>query len=593
MKKDSNIQNRSILLMNYDVSKTSKENLMEINEQILPPISFVDDGRSSIEKFQEDQKEEIDAEKKLQQKYPNYCSAKDKTVYPTENQYGLEGIDAIVEGTCAYIQPRAWCKVSPRPKQKSSYILLPKDAKISFFESFVDYGDAVDIFLTHVKLANGREINRKKVIQEFIDIIPMNSVKQFQIGDSYYLPHVCFTRFGNDTPDYMSFLGYENQKGELYESPIQKDERTPRQKFVDKYGTWIQWTVVIATALAAYACEGCTLPLTYEILIELGVGGLVGYRELEKGNNVAGYTSFIIGMLPFFKKIPWLKTFKPAVFDQLADAFKNSGLNSSSTLAQWIGWYDNLPIEPKKLLNRMLRSDYTSANTFLKMTSKELGEEISGVLRKNIQDIWKTNPEKIIKIPLFKRLWVRELGGGITVQLAGLLVSIKYGDQIDVAKSEKLTQEQKDKLDGIYAVIPERQKNEMTVNLLNNALAVDDFINDPEMKKLQNEASKLEQKKYNKALDIYWKNRSDTIMKKKGLNVITLSENKDIPDVKKITTDKEGEKKYRDMGYLPLIETKKDISEGDIFIIINDMGWVKPLKKEENKKQEIKKNEPE
>lgn len=571
------ITDRIMLLMTYSPQKTLFENLSE--QTFKGEGGFFIDKKEREKELETVKKREDDIEKK--DTYPNYCKYPNKTVIPTENEYGLKGINAIPDGFCAYSQPTPWCKPSKSPKEKTSYIILPKDTEIEFFNDFIDISDSVDEFWNKFSSKEKKLMKKKEIIQKFTELIPFGTVKGFTIGPSVYEPHMCHSKLIiNSSPEFMSFGGYKNSEGVKYLSPTQKDERTPRQKFVDQWGTTLQWTTIIATAISGLFCEGCTFPLVWEIAIELGVNSLTGFREWEKGDNVSATLSGVFAILPFFKTLRSFRGIDEKYFLELSEAFKKSGLTKDSTPTQWIEFYNNLSSDAKIVINQIVRTDEYTRKTFLGMTSKELGEELASVTYRELKNMLKQNPSLIKKVALKKRLWFRELGTNIGFYLASLFVDVVWGDKLNKSEREDLTSEMKDRLDGIYTIIPDYLKEEITMNLFSNLDKMDEIVGSPKMEELKNKGKEYKEKNLNNSLEVLVKTTFEDTLNSVGSvyedTEISFDTSKTLPD---LSIDDYELEKLKKNGW-QLIDFVEWDKKNDTIRRINDDYYIKkPIKK--------------
>ena len=593
------IADRVRLLISYSLEKTLTENKEKLKEQTIGYDFQLDRTYGDPEWVEKEEQKRIEKAKVTYPNvtYPNYCSAKEKAVPLSgyKNEYGLEGSDALLQGFCIYRQPYPNCKLPEKKmiqfvgtqwrvyikegeKPPIASILLPQNAKIEFYDSLAEVSNSFDFFLKSLKPEELKILDQKLALKLFTSIIPMGTVRNFTIGATTYNAYICYTFPPSGRIDFMGFLGYKNEKGELYESPIRPDEREPYQKIIDEWGTIVQWTAVILTALAGMICDGCTMPILMEFLLEAGIGSAVAWREWEKGNDVAGVLSFVTGFLPLFKTIPAFRGMSPKAMKELSDSFLQSGLKSDSSIDKWVEFYRGLTPDAQLALNQMLRADDIGKNTFLGLTKENLGDDIADLVFKKFDEVIQSDPTLLRKIPFKNRLWVRELGTNAAVTVAGLIIEKIYGKELNLSQGRgNLTQELIGKLDGIYDVIPERLKQEMSVNLLENLENGKNIIEDPEMKEVVSNTEQFQSKEMTNALDIYWQNAQKRIYKRNNSNYVPLNQ-EEVPMLQSenLTLSPQEEQEWRKRGWLSVIEGDRDIQPNDSIQLINGLPWYKP-----------------
>jgi hypothetical protein len=447
----NNFENRIKFLIAYNPKKS-------LVEQTGPGIT----SYSSLNVPDEDAVSEIE--------YPDNCRYPNKTIPQPKQPDGSIGI----EGFCYYRQPY-------HQKDGSNGvagIYLPEKLKIEFWD-IKSISDSVDKFYLNKNLSK-LGVKKDIFVRQMSNVLIPGTVKSFEINEEKYESWISYSKVDISKGKFNTifFKGYFNKNKQPYVNPSWKDERNKYQKFVDEWGSILQWTGLIATAISGLFCEGCTLPLVWELALELGIGLSVGIRDIQKGENIAGVFSMITGVLPGLKYLKSFRGIDEKYFISLSKKFAESGLNNGSKVDDYIVFYNGLVKEEKRILDKMFRSgDDYAKKEMLELSptifKRELGREMS----KGLTEMWKQNPELFTKIPFFNRLWVRELSTNASVGVAQLIVEWKYGGQLDTNKKDEKTKEEKDKLDNLYLVIPDNLKKEMTINLLANPENYDEIIN--------------------------------------------------------------------------------------------------------------------
>jgi hypothetical protein len=564
-KKKTNISETATkikFLINYDAKKTLNENLILVNEQWM---SKTEELGLSPEQRDKSAKE---SEKNTEYYYED-CSSPDKAIEPPQTMAGNQG---MIPGFCYY--PVA--SMGKDNVGKVGGIFLPSDAEITFWDDIKTYNDALE---TTFKQNQWKKAGATfdGVITNFTETFPMGTVYKFKWGQSTYLPSIRYSpnEVSNGIFEVFYFIGFYNQDNLPYNPPVIGDDRNDYQKFIDDWGSYIQWTSVLATAIVGLFTGGSTLPLTAELLIELGIGVAVGMREIEKGNDVAGVFSIITGLLPSLKAIPSFRGIDPKWANSLSVKFAESGLNSSSKLSKYVSFYNKLTKPEKEIMAKMFRSgdDYTK-RAILKGLSNELKQQIPNLLQKGFIKMWKQKPKLFKSIPFFERLWVRELGANAAVGVAGYLVDYKY-PELNSAERDKLSEEMKDKLDGVYYVIPEDTQKLLSLNLLGNPDQAELILKDPELaKSIEFGKNYVGEKGDNISkglISFFQKAVTDSVEKNGGESIVIKEE--------WFQSDKMNEKQLSDLKNQGYVE-KDSVPFGTKFSdikFINDIYWIKPV----------------
>lgn len=461
-----NFENRVKFIMKYDQKKS-------LFEQATGP------GITSFTPLYSEKKEDTEI------KYPNNCRYPEKALPQSKQPDGTKGISNF----CYYPQPNQ----GKKNFGKIAGIYLPENSYVEFWD-WKSISDATDRFFEGQKLSN-YGIKKEYLVKKFAQILKPGTVKSFKTDKTYH-SWISFNRFDvtNGNMETVFFKGFFNDERQSYVGPKWVDKRNDYQKFVDEWGNILQWTTIVATAVAGLFCEGCTLPLSWELAIELGVGGMVGFREFEKGEDIAGTFSILTGLLPGLKYFKEFRGIDDKIFKSLSLKFAQSGLKKTSSIEDFIVFYNKLDVEEKKIIDKIFRSgDDYSKDELLKVLPRLMREGLGNKMYKEFMDMWKQNPELFRKIPLFERLWARELSSNLTFGVAQLLVQWKYGTNLDKSKSDKLTKEEKEKLDGLYLTIPDNLKKEISINLIGNpdfaGQIIDNLKKSPELQKPIDSAS--------------------------------------------------------------------------------------------------------
>jgi len=259
------------LLMRYSTKETYTENLNKINEQETGYTMQLDRQYGDPDWVEKKSQERFKAQQEeIARTYPNYCKYKEKTVIPRKNEYGLKGKDAIVPQCCAYSMPGEGCDSYKKLKKTTlagtnysflekekanyeAYILLPISAQtIWFYDSPQDYINSLETLFDNLTPKEQALIDKELVLRQLAELIPRGSVRGFVNGGITYNATVCFSPLiVNKYFEFIGFKGYQNNKGEFYEYPVQKDERTEYQKFIDDWGTVLQITLAVFPPLRA------------------------------------------------------------------------------------------------------------------------------------------------------------------------------------------------------------------------------------------------------------------------------------------------------------------------------------------------------
>ena len=76
-------------------------------------------------------------------------------------------------------------------------------------------------------------------------------------------------------------------------------------------------------------------------------------EEYEKGNNVAGTFSIVTAMLPMLKVSKWFRGIDANEFKILSETLANSGLSKTSTVKDYVEFYNGLTPGGKKIMDKL------------------------------------------------------------------------------------------------------------------------------------------------------------------------------------------------------------------------------------------------
>jgi hypothetical protein len=540
--------NRVKLLMGYDMSKTLNENTQNIFEQ---PESR---GLSPEQiQYQYRQKQEEQRKEELK-KYPNWCKYPDKALGIPKNPEGAEGEDAILidkktgKRFCFYPSP------SNKKNGEIQSIPIPEDSEIiwqdvPYISDFADY-------LSNKYPKEDKEL----IITNLSKILPIGTVKGFWVGETYYTLYI--TRESGS--QFWKFSYYRDSKTKKeYETPKWVDKRSDYQRFVDDYGFAIQIAAALGTAIAGMLTGGAAWVLYAEIALEAGLGAAVGFRELEKGENVSAALSFITGALPMLKLSKMFRGIPEGVFTELSKKLSKAGLTKSSNVDDYVKFYNSLSESEQMVMSKLLSQDEVTRNLLLKELKTTVSEGLPKIIIKELENMVKSKPELLKSISFFNKLWARELSTNAFFILLGILVNAAWGD---VLNSEDL-----EKLKGVYINIPEELQKEIAFNLLSNDAEVLKKL--PQTKSFNSIKTFTKLDKKSKA----WGEYVNTVMKdsiQKANGVYT-----ELPDDKHIAVDNkkgsiEDEQKLRKEGFIPISELKNEDTVYN-YTQLNGVDWFK------------------
>lgn len=373
-------------------------------------------------------------------RYPNYCRYPNKAIFPPD-PYGDGG---FIEDEKSGLKYCFYPTASKNGKSQGKFI--PSEAEIVFTDDLEFYDKMVK------KLVDKYGIDESYAETVITEIFPQGVVRSFTINNQTYNAHI--KRIGEGP---WEFAGYFRKgDGELYVSPKKVDPRNEYQKFIDEWGLALQLGAVLATAIAGAFSGGAGWVLTAEILLELGVGTMVGLRELEKGQNVMGILSFVTGLLPILKLSNRFKGISEAAFTTLSSKLKNSGLTKSSSFRDYLRFYRTLDPEEQKLLSQLLTQDEIARTQLWNEIKLALDSEIPKI----VMDTVRKNPKVLRDLKFWDKLWARELTTNAVVGVIGLAVELLFGEQ--------LNDQEKAKLYEIYNKIPDEHKKEFAYNVATN-----------------------------------------------------------------------------------------------------------------------------
>ena len=487
-------QKRILLMMKYDTKKTLSENFLSNGDLISEQgrksgmeIKLGSQPNPWVTNANLDREKEINRQN-YEIRFREGCGPRgqyyDNAIEPPKTPAGYEG---ILQCCCYYPVPSS----GKENVGSVQGMYIPRNSILQFFDE-KGLSDLVDGWYKEWT-AEGLEINKDWLINSVSKLFPVGTVQRIKQanGKEYSTWVVRSKRTINGGFETFYFSGYRDSQGNAFPMEVIEDDRNLYQEFIDDWGSIIQWALVLATVVSGFYTGGSSWGLTVELLAELGVGIAVGMREIEKGNTVSGYFTILMGALPALKYSDAFRGLDPKSIDNLSDAFTKSKLTPNSHVSEYVAFYNRLGKTEKETLDKLLRGgDMYGKGKLLGKLSQETAERLPNLLEDGFIKMWKQRPKLFKSIPLFERLWVRELGTNLTTAVASLITQYTC-PQCSKANSDELTQEMKDKLDGVYENIPDELKKEMTFLLLTNPEQAQEILDSDEIKDAQNNAKSL------------------------------------------------------------------------------------------------------
>lgn len=432
-------------LIKFDSSKT-------INEQTGPGFTTqTEPGVPSISQTVEDSKN----------KYPNYCRYKQYAIFPTKNKQGASGEDTLIDGYCFY-------KSGIRNSREGGIggIFIPKNAEIKFITSRT-IDNASKVFS---EIYGESERDLKIQLEK---ILPIGSVNKFYDDDGEEYRARVYQPEGYDDWVFKGF--YKSDGVTPYVPPEWVDPRGKYGKFIDEWGQLMQWSIIIASAIASPFTGGGSLAIILEFAVEMGIGLAVGVRDFQKGDNIGAVFSLIQGILPLLKNYKVLTGISRKELKELEEEIIKSGLNESSSQRDLISFYNNLQNSKPEVLKTLTKIFDQDPYTKLKLSkglTETLGEEAKKQIMKEMRIMFEQTPSMFKKLKLSEKLWARELG------LNGIFLILEIA--LEVVLGRKFNNSEKEKLSKIFAKIPESHRLEFAESFASGIENFDETINSVE-----------------------------------------------------------------------------------------------------------------
>ena len=478
--KGKEAQQRILLLMSYDSKKTLDENVNIILEQGIESRIGKPENPWILNARKEYEDEQQEAEYEL--RWRTGCGPNgeyyDNVIKPPKTPAGNEG---ILQCCCYYPTPASGFE----NKGEVRGMYIPRTSKLEFFDPKI-LSDLVDGWY-EMFVKEGYNIKKDWLLRTVSEVFPMGTVSKITSYDgTVYETWISHSKKENGGVfDKFYFKGFYTKDGKPFEQEPVKDDRNLAQEFIDDWGAVIQWVTVIITAISGFFTGGSTLPLAAELALEFGIGLAVGIREIQKGNDISGAFTIAMGLLPALKFSPAFRGINPEHLDEISLAFQKSGLTTASHPSEFVAFYNRLSGPQKKTFDRIFRGgDGTSRRIIQRQLSKEAQERLPQLLADDFMKMWRARPKLMKDIPIFKRLWVRELGSGVTTAMASLLTQYVCPN-CSKATSDKISEEYRDKLDGIYEYVRPEIRQEIGYFLLSNPEQSLEYLNSAEFTQAQ------------------------------------------------------------------------------------------------------------
>jgi hypothetical protein len=435
---------------------------------LVSPAIYVDppENWAPIQQVIDKQKESISYSQ-----YPNYCPSKHLTLPIPENPAGAEGQDAAIKGHCYYRSSKdkgVWIN-SQSPE------LVPSDQKNA-------EANAENILKKYEIDPKEKEIWVKAWKDEF----PQGCIIKYKLPSFDEQWITSYYKIDKKNKK-VTFTTFKNVKTNEVYMPTWKDERTTYEKTVDKFGFWAQIGAAAVFFIAGLFTEGTTWFIAAEIITELGLGSIVGYRELEKGQNAAAALSFVFAMIPMLKMN---KIFQGDVVAcrSIAKKLAQQSAESLSTPEGYAKFYDDVLDETEKYTFSKFMSDPFYKTTFeaeLKAIKGSSAKEVMSAMSK----VFKNNPAGLKSLKLIDKMWFKEI---VLTYAPVTAVYFIYTLIFDTPMPPELEQD----LSGVFEDVPDNYSIVMASNLASNTEIitelVGDIMNNKELKDIEdNQASAI------------------------------------------------------------------------------------------------------
>ena len=432
--------------MNYDIGKL-------LSEQSSTTMSLVQAQKEYLlSPTDETKTKSIELQNQLKQnlKWPQYCSpdpaiwSKAIQISRTVNGSKLGPSESMSPNTCAYKAP------TESENMGQTFVELPRDIKITFWDD-----DKITEFLysyqkKHKKNSSINLPLTKSIFDKFVKDTPATI---FYINKTFS-PWFQFNR-ENQT---LKFLGWwygrsEGVSGEKLKQVIWQDPRNSWQTFVDEHQFLMMAGSIVLAIVLAHVLPG-TAPWVIELIVEGVTGGLIGYRDLQKGDNISAAMGFLFMCLPLWKPaFANLRGVNNSVLRNLGKKIANVGLKTAD---DYVIYIETLTKPEKEILSKILYDEnawYVIEQELKGFTDPKKVEEYLKFIRETYPDLIKTKS-------LIKRVWFQDIS--LTALLMGVTI------YLEVTMGEKWNDIEKEKFSKLYQDIPKQMQEQFTQMYLEN-----------------------------------------------------------------------------------------------------------------------------
>jgi hypothetical protein len=503
---------RSKLLMNYNSSKTLDENYSFIIEQVTGYEQYLMDRGGDIE-YQKEQ--ERKRQEEIANQYPNYCVRPEFAVSPPKNKLGAEGVEALPEAHCYYMTPAGGVYLH-QPNLKIE--TLQYDLVESLVDTFMKYKyNDEKIIKKGIKTIGGLPASVEKVketIQEKIEeslLKYVGMICEFTVTDKSGVTSKYTLKWNSSKPSnapmdakyiYAYPVGFSNYEcpdgncGDIPESanwanPVEVDNRNEFDKWMDKYGTWVELGANALLILAQFIpgvgqVVGLSRLLLYtEVAVDVGFGVANTIREINREDEVSAGLSAFFALLPIAFLRKGGKTLIGKIFsrgidlstyDSIAKKLIEARLGKNATTADLYKFYKTLSPEEKVVWKQFMIHDEATKLGFVRDVAKLLNDPSSANdILKSLDEFWeettkiwaKYGKKSLESIDYMKRLWVRQMsmvGIGTALEAIGQFVG------------SLMNTETKKEFEWIGKTIPLSQQEMLFVNFATNPESINQTI---------------------------------------------------------------------------------------------------------------------
>jgi hypothetical protein len=283
------------------------------------------------------------------------------------------------------------------------------------------------------------------------NLLPDGTISSFSFGGNTYSMYLVFEW------DTEFQFGWYTNNNVNYKEPEFIERRTGYQKFIDDYGVLISILSMLGAAVLTAFTGGAMWALYLELFIESTTGIALALRDFEKGENLMGFASLLMGGASFLKLTSAFRGVDPKLLVSAGKYIKQYNPKNETQFRSMMYYLLKNDPEVAKIIQKAMTLDDYSLNIIL----RELNRNIRKDTIKNLKSVLEKNPRLTQNIKFWEKLWARDISTQFGIGGLGLALN-------NTPLADMLNDKQKQSIKWVETIIPKQHLIFITYDMVNN-----------------------------------------------------------------------------------------------------------------------------